>query len=187
MPTMNFTSPAGTEASAAHPLDTLVQEHRAILEVLEAVEKESTAFAENRPLRMEVLRNAIDHCDDFEERLHHRKEEALFRALEEAGLDPVAGPTAVLRAEHAKNARWRDRLRKAMEANDRLRMQAAISGFIDEQRQHILKENQIVFPLARKLLSEDAFRALRRAFASADAGYASEQGTSGPAVTSRAL
>lgn len=172
---MNFSPTAGTDAPAAHPLDTLVQEHRSILEVLEEVEKESTAFAENRPLRMEVLQRAIEHCDTYEEKVHHRKEEALFVAMEAAGLDPVSGPTAVLRAEHAKNARWRDRLRKAMEANDRLRMQAAISGFIDEQRQHILKENQIVFPLARRLLSEDTFRSLRQAFALADARYAAER------------
>jgi len=172
---MNFTSSAGSDASAAHPLDTLAQDHRGTLEVLEEVEKESTAFAENRPLRMEVLQRALHHCDTYEEQVHHRKEEALFVAMEAAGLDPVSGPTAVLRAEHAKNARWRERLRKAMEANDRLRMQAAIIGFIDEQRQHILKENQIVFPLARKLLSDDTFRSLRQSFALADARYEAEQ------------
>lgn len=171
---MNFSPQAGPDASAAHPLDTLVKEHRTILEVLEEVEKESTAFAENRPLRMDVLRRALDQCDTYEEKLHHRKEEALFVAMEAAGLDPASGPTAVLRAEHAKNARWRDRLRKAMEANDRLRMQAAISGFIDEQRQHILKENQIVFPLARRLLSDETFRSLRQAFALADARFEAE-------------
>lgn len=172
---MNPFTKAGGDASAAHPLDTLLQEHRSILEVLDQVEKESTAFAENRPLRMDVLQGALDHCETYAEILHHRKEEALFVAMEAAGLDPVSGPTAVLRAEHAKNARWRERLRNAMAANDRLRMQAAISGFIDEQRQHILKENQIVFPLARRLLSDDAISALRQTFALEDARYEAEQ------------
>lgn len=160
----SFSDPADQQ----HPLSVLVAEHAVILGVLDSMERECLDLAEGKPLRSAFWRRALLFHSDFADGIHHDREELLlFPALEQAGL-LSNGPTAMLRQEHERGRAWRQRLGSAIAVGDALRVQAASAGFIDFQRQHIQKENQILFPLARQLLSPATVVELQIAFGEMD-------------------
>jgi hemerythrin-like domain-containing protein len=152
-----------------HPLTVLIDEHRVILSVLDDLERESLALGQGKPLRPRFWQRVLQFHAEFADGLHHHREEhLLFPALERVGLSPTTGPTAVLRAEHDRGRQWRQRIQQALDAGDLVRLQAACSSFIDFERQHIQKENQILFPLADRLLQLQQTQELAHAFAEID-------------------
>ncbi|HEX5054805.1 MAG TPA: hemerythrin domain-containing protein [Planctomycetota bacterium] len=147
------------------PIDVLLAEHRTILQVLDEIERESRRLEHDAPLREAFWRDVLRFADEFDAGLHHQKEERLlFPALEAAGLSTTSGPTAVLRDEHLRSDFWRQRLERALRARDRNRLAAAVASYVDLTRTHVIKENQILFPLARRLLSADDVERLRAEF-----------------------
>jgi len=146
-------------ASTDDPIAVLLGEHHTILTVLDEVEREARRLETQRHLREQFWEDEFDHG------LHHQKEEALlFPALEAAGLSPVSGPTAVLRDEHLRSHYWRQRIEEALRQRDRVRLCVSATSLVDLMRAHVLKENQILFPLARRLLRPEQLQALHREF-----------------------
>ncbi|MFY9342396.1 MAG: hemerythrin domain-containing protein [Planctomycetota bacterium] len=161
-----MTSGDPTPIDPGDPIEVLLAEHRTILQVLDLVERENRYLDAGDALRETFWRDLLRFADEFDAGLHHGKEERLlFPALERAGLSATSGPTALLRDEHGRAAFWRDRLQHALAARDRLRVAAAAASWVDLVRAHVLKENQILFPLARRLLSAAELERLRVAFA----------------------
>jgi hemerythrin-like domain-containing protein len=166
------------EVSADDPIDVLLGEHRTILQVLDEVERESRRLENDRVLREVFWRDLLRFADEFDAGLHHKKEEALlFPALERAGLSATSGPTAVLRDEHGRIQFARDRLESALQARDHLRLTTAVAAYVDRVRGHVMKENQILFPLARRLLQPSAIARLATAFAELEEGIDTAMGT----------
>jgi hemerythrin-like domain-containing protein len=162
------------DPASMHPIATLLDEHRTILRVLAEMEQECGRLTGDAPL-VPFWQRTLRFLEVFDEQLHHDKEEGLlFPALEAAGLSPQSGPTAVLRSEHGRCRLWRQGIEQAIERNDSLRLLGAVQGFVDLQRQHVLKENQILFPLARQLLSVEVFERMARAFQERDEDAAFE-------------
>ncbi len=147
------------------PIDILLSEHRTILQILDEVERESRRLEANAALRESFWFDLLRFLDDFDAGVHHTKEERLlFPALEASGLSPTSGPTAVLRDDHLRCHFLRDRIEQTLRQRDRSRLQAAVASYLDLARAHVLKENQILFPLARRLISQEALAILRREF-----------------------
>jgi hemerythrin-like domain-containing protein len=147
------------------PIELLLGEHRTILQVLDEIERERARLEGDGILRDVFWRDVLHFIDEFDTNLHHQKEEQLlFPALEEAGLSATSGPTAVLRDEHRRTQFWRQRLEQALVARDRPRVGAAAASYVDLVRSHVMKENQILFPLARRLLTAEQLERLHRAF-----------------------
>ncbi|MBL8726570.1 MAG: hemerythrin domain-containing protein [Planctomycetes bacterium] len=152
-------------AATDHPIDVLLGEHRTILRVLDEVDRECRNLEGNQPLREAFWQDVLRFCDEFDAGLHHQKEEdLLFPLLETNGLSAAAGPTAVLRDEHLRSKFWRSRMGQALAQRDRSRLLAAAASHVDLARSHILKENQILFPLARRLLAPGELEQLHRDF-----------------------
>lgn len=163
-----------------HPVDQLRDEHRAVLELLDAMERESTRLHDSGRVDAQFWPHAMRSYRDLHDGRHHFKEEQLlFPALEALGLDPQSGPTAVLRGEHTRGRFWVSRVELAFDTRDLSRLHGAATGFVEFQRQHIHKEDQILFPLAIRLLPQDVVAVLAAAFARCDleAGPATPPGT----------
>jgi hemerythrin-like domain-containing protein len=179
-------------AATDHPIDVLLGEHRTILQVLDEVDREARRLEANAPLREAFWQDVLHFCDEFDAGLHHQKEEhLLFPLLETNGLSSANGPTAVLRDEHLRSKFWRHRMDQALLRRDRSRLLASAASYLDLTRSHVLKENQILFPLARRLLSPEELDRLHREFRllSADlrlSHWLRPHGLAGPAGTAEA-
>jgi hemerythrin-like domain-containing protein len=144
-------------------IETLMTEHRLIERVIEGL----TAFAAETSRRTSddkaELARFVTFIRDFADGAHHGKEEnVLFAAMVEAGFPREAGPIGVMLAEHHEGRRQVGILRRLAEqetpwtAADRAALVEAAEGYGGLLRQHIHKEDAILYPMAEARLAPDA-------------------------------
>ncbi|MFA7440996.1 MAG: hemerythrin domain-containing protein [Sphingomonadaceae bacterium] len=145
--------------------DILKHEHDAILlalKILEKIADEVSAgktTADNVSTFLDLLREFSDTC-------HHGKEEdLLFPAMIEAGLPKEGGPVSVMLSEHEEGRT----LIAAMAAATRPTMKPtefsqAATAYIAHMRQHIDKENNVLFPMADQMVDRQVLDGLVPAF-----------------------
>jgi hemerythrin-like domain-containing protein len=142
--------------------DVLVDEHRVIERVLSSLEAGVDRLESGQPVRPEFFLSATDFIRGFADGCHHQKEEGvLFTSMEEQGI-PVQGcPLGVMLAEHELGRQYTTALRSAaqsMEAGDLDANRRAIRSsrsYIALLRQHIDKEDNILFPMAEEVIPVD--------------------------------
>jgi hemerythrin-like domain-containing protein len=140
----------------------LMTEHKAVLVALKILEKVEEALAAKNEQASEHLGQLLDFLRVFVDRCHHGKEEdVLFPALEQRGMPRGGGPIGVMLAEHEIG---RSHVRAMSAGLDRLRNAEADAltvilenarAYRDLLQAHIQKENNILFPMADRLLPDD--------------------------------
>ncbi|RMG20104.1 MAG: hypothetical protein D6729_03610 [Deltaproteobacteria bacterium] len=153
------------------PIDTLYDEHRTLERMLAALEGMVASIDRGTRIPLETLASVLDFIETFIDGVHHRKEEAhLFPLLEARGLSPAGGPTAVMRAEHARGRELVQEMKAALaelEADpegEYERFAEAARAFIDLARAHIEKEDEVLFRLAEERLDEATLESLGLGF-----------------------
>ena len=153
------------------PTDILSEEHKVILMVCDAAEREARAMraagradAERVGKMVDFFRNFADHC-------HHAKEEKhLFVKMGEKGFPSDFGPVGMMLHEHevsrANVAAVADHLAAAA-AGDAAALAAVadnLLGYVSLLRAHIHKEDHILYPMANQAFTEDDQAGLAAAF-----------------------
>jgi hemerythrin-like domain-containing protein len=157
-------SPTQTKA-AVTPTGILMSEHRVIEKALACLERMADGFEAAGALNAEVAGDALEFLRTFADRCHHGKEEAnLFPAMESKGLPVEVGPTAVMREEHrAGRGHVRD-MGDALARGSVPGFVGAARAYVELLREHIQKEDQVLFPMADKMLAPPEQDALLAAF-----------------------
>ena len=163
---------------AAGPTAMLRHEHEVILRALALLERLGQRLEAGQSVDRTALAWLRDFFGTFADRCHHGKEEQhLFPALERRGVPREGGPLGVMLHEHEDGRAF---LRIMAQGDDR-RTAEAIQGYTALLRDHIDKENNVLFPLAEQILSEEEHRELGRGF------EAVEEAVAGPGVHERIL
>lgn len=143
------------------PTDLLRDEHRVILDALAALERAAERLGAVEPLPAGWWERMLDWLAAFADRNHHAKEErSLFPAMVKAGVPGEHGPIAVMLEEHARGRA----LMRAMAAADGAARAAPAREYVRLLREHIDKENGVLFPLADSVLDERTVMAVARDF-----------------------
>ncbi len=158
------------------PTETLKHEHQVILLVLGAAEREAQSIQDGGAIHAEMVADMVDFFRSFADACHHAKEEKLlFVKLGERGMPAYSGPVAVMLQEHEEGRRLVRSVAEALPAardgdpaavalvRDNLRTYAEFL------RAHIAKEDNILFPMADRLLSAQDQRDLSEAFSRVEA------------------
>ena len=139
--------------------DILMQEHEVILRVIGALEVETDRLAAGQDVRPGFFLDAADFIKNFADGCHHQKEEGvLFEAMVSAGLPRQGGPIPVMLAEHEQGRAFTRGMRDAanrLAAGDETARADVVNtarGYAALLRQHIQKENSILFPLADQVI-----------------------------------
>jgi hemerythrin-like domain-containing protein len=151
--------------------DILRHEHQLILMVLDAAEREARAIAGGGVADADRLTAFVDFIRNFADHCHHAKEEdLLFVRMGEKGFPLQGGPVAVMLHEHELDAPMprrslttsppRQPARRVREDGGAERL-AAYAGLL---RQHISKEDNILYPMADRVFSEEDQAALAADF-----------------------
>ncbi len=138
-------------------VDRLVKEHDLIERGLNLLEKSAVLIESGQPLPDEFPKWAPDFFGQFADKCHHAKEEDLFfPLLKERGIPEEGGPIGVMLHEHEVGRDCVRRMRAASDADefDGATFATAAKEFILLLRQHIFKENNILFKMAGNVLSE---------------------------------
>jgi hemerythrin-like domain-containing protein len=139
--------------------------------MLEVTEEVSKLLEKGGSIDTRTLSSLLEFFRVFADQCHHGKEEEiLFPALEGKGMPRHGGPVGVMLEEHE---RGRDLIREMGEATDSFRERdtgsgrrwaKAASGYISLLREHISKENNILFVIAEKMLNDSEQANLAAAF-----------------------
>jgi hemerythrin-like domain-containing protein len=139
--------------------DILMQEHEVILRVIGTLEIQADRLAAGQDVRPGFFLDAADFIKGFADGCHHKKEEGvLFEAMAAAGLPKQTGPIAVMLTEHEQGRAFTRDMREAanrLAAGDgtaRIEVVNDARGYAALLRQHIQKENGILFPLADQVI-----------------------------------
>ena len=162
---MNETrSPATTPGL---PTAVLYAEHRVIERVLGVLEILAQRARSGDGFAAADARDALAFVREFADACHHGKEEVrLFPAMEAMGLPREVGPTAVMRHEHDEGRRLVRGAGEALDATppDLAAFARHAASFVLLLRDHIAKEDQVLFPMAAQMLPPSRLEALRAEF-----------------------
>jgi len=138
--------------------DALKQEHRIIEKVLAVLE----GLTERAESPLEIWQKAYDFIRNFADQCHHHKEEKiLFPALEKRGIPSEGGPIHTMLMEHEEGRAYVRGVSEALELA-KTDPEAATPALFENARayllllrQHILKEDEILFHLADEVLTAE--------------------------------
>lgn len=156
------------------PTRRLEQEHEQILGLLGVLGHLARRVLHGeRPL--DEVQECIDLLRTFADEAHHGKEERhLFPALNETGLPRRSGPVAIMLLEHdAGRSELTDMASALIELGCGVeegagRFSRAVSRYTNLLRDHIEKENDVLFPIACELLPPDSAATLEAGYAAVD-------------------
>ena len=152
------------------PTQILMEEHEVILQALDALQKRLDAMQEPTAADRAFFEKAVEFLRGFADTCHHGKEETLlFTRMGERGFPTQGGPIAVMLSEHQAGRAF---IRGLAEAAARIGTDPKAGdeicnngyGYITLLRNHIAKENQVLFPMADRTLSAEDQRDLQHAF-----------------------
>lgn len=163
-------------AGAVPSSQDLVDEHRVILTVLRALEQRIAGAARSGSVPVAFLRDVLEFSQQFIDRCHHGKEEGcLFPCLEQRGMAREGGLLLVLQDEHAAGRALVGRIAVALDRYARGEAAAAevldpCQAYADLLRQHIRKEDDVLFPMSDGLLAVEDHAGTTRCYAEREAG-----------------
>jgi hemerythrin-like domain-containing protein len=141
----------------------LKAEHRVIEQVLDCLEMIAQKARSDGRIERDSASEVVRFLRGFADACHHGKEEdRLFPAMVSKGVPGDVGPVGVMLAEHDQGraaVREMDAL-VSVDGGDPEAFATVALGFVELLRDHILKEDNILFPMADSVLSEDDQSAL---------------------------
>ncbi len=158
-----------------HATDVLMNEHRVIERVLDALEKGIERIEAGNPPEPRFFLDAAEFMRGFADGCHHHKEEdMLFKEMVAAGMPTHQGPIAVMLTEHDQGRRYTKAIREAAEVwqeGDESASQQVVTaarGYIGLLRAHIQKEDNILFPMAEQVITGDRQSVFEKEFVAAE-------------------
>ena len=157
------------------PIAILMEEHRRIEKVLDALDAYASRAISGDEVHREELAELVLVIQEFADARHHLKEEKiLFEAMCEHGFPREMGPIAVMLSEHEQGRALVARLgtlaasERPLDGDERESVVEAARSFTALLRQHIMKEDQILYPMATSKLSAEVMASLSERFEAAD-------------------
>jgi hemerythrin-like domain-containing protein len=134
----------------------LMNEHEAILSAIQILEKMMAAMEKATSVDKKDIQDFIGFLKEFADKCHHGKEEGLlFPAMIGAGIPDKGGPIGVMLAEHAQGRKFIRDMEESISMDvDRAKLAQAAGGYASLLRNHIQKENNVLFPMAERVLAE---------------------------------
>jgi hemerythrin-like domain-containing protein len=139
--------------------DILSEEHRVIERVLDALEGAARNLGQGQAVRPGFFEAAADFVKGFADGCHHKTDEGvLFPAMQQAGVPLEGGPLGVMLAEHEQGRVFTRAMREAarrLDSGDQAARAEVVEnalGYVALLRQHIYKEEQILFPMADRVV-----------------------------------
>ncbi|MBW2528646.1 MAG: DUF438 domain-containing protein [Deltaproteobacteria bacterium] len=145
--------------------DQLMEDHERSEQVFDAVRTMLETDGGPEPGFVEKM---LDYFAGYVDSCHNKKEENhLFPLIEERGVPRQGGPLAVMLSEHEQSrellAKWRP-LAEAYAGGDRSvldELRTLFGEYSELLKNHFWKENDILYPMAKRVLSdEDAAQVL---------------------------
>jgi len=152
-------------------IETLMNEHRVIEQVLAVLEAAAVLDEAGTPVARSRVSELGEFFKGFADTCHHGKEEdVLFRIMTEVGFPRDRGPIAVMLAEHELGREHVRALRAIgagkgpLTAAERSSFASHAKAFAPLLRQHIAKEDSVLYPMALQAIPAATLDAMAEQF-----------------------
>jgi hemerythrin-like domain-containing protein len=139
----------------------LVAEHRLILRMITLLERNAPRTAAGDYNNWQFYLDGVDFIRNYADRFHHAKEEdVLFSALVRNGMPRENSPVAAMLMEHDQGRAYVSKMEAAVQETldgipGRENVIAENSlAYAELLREHIAKEDDILYPLAERVIPE---------------------------------
>ena len=152
----------------------LRQEHEVILGVLDVTEKTAAVLEAGNDVPAHVLNETVEFLRRFADAQHHGKEEDLLFPKMRQCMPGAAGPVSMMLMEHQFGRSHIARMAEAGKSyadGDRsagAEWADAALDYVALLREHIAKENHVLFVMAERVLTQEEQKQLASAFAGVD-------------------
>lgn len=150
---------AQKNVSLAEPLRLLMAEHdrqRKLLALFPRMLARQDPFGRDR----ELLLDGIAHARRYADRFHHTKEEDILFPMP-SGSHPFI---AAMTAEHATARDLLKKAEQAMQGKDPDALSLVLDRYVDLMRQHMRREDDVLFPWFQQVLDEESLAAALEQF-----------------------
>jgi hemerythrin-like domain-containing protein len=163
---------SSTEGRSMNPIQVLMDEHRKIEKVLSSLDRFAGEVQKNLTLDGRGdLSKFVEIIAGYADRKHHGKEEEiLFAEMAKAGFPREAGPLAVMLGEHEDGRRQVGILRQLSQtpavwnSGERDTILRAAATYTSLLRQHIQKEDHVLYPMAQGRLTAETWSGIESRF-----------------------
>ena len=139
----------------------LVAEHRLILRMIALLEQNAARTASGEYANWQFYLDGVDFIRNYADRFHHAKEEdVLFEALVRNGMPRANSPVTAMLMEHDQGRAYVLGMETAvLEAREGLEGRESVIAenalaYATLLREHISKEDDILYPLAERVIPE---------------------------------
>lgn len=157
------------------PTELLKEDHRVIERMLKVLTVAADKLEKGQEVDPSVFERSLEFIRKFADHVHHGKEEdILFNAIEAAGIPKQGGPVGVMLEEHDEGRKGVQKLAQGLEkyqAGDKSAAYQIVRGARDYAyvlRNHIPKEDDILYPMADEVVSPQAHSQILEQFAAVD-------------------
>ncbi|GFO61218.1 cation-binding protein [Geomonas silvestris] len=154
----------------------LKDEHQLILRMLALLEKNARLTEAGSFMDYQFYLDGVDFIRNYADRFHHAKEEdVLFEALVANGMPRANSPVAAMLMEHDLGRSYVKAMEEAAgkalkgEPDQNDAIVANARGYLELLREHISKEDEILYPLAERVLPESVRDGIAEAYERAEA------------------
>lgn len=134
----------------------LQNEHEAILHVFTILDRMLISANADEERDLNFADELVHFLKVFADQCHHAKEEGiLFQEMENRGVPNQGGPIGVMLQEHVLGRELIAKMSEAVQGADLDTFKLHAVAYRDLLRQHIQKENMILFRLADKIISDE--------------------------------
>jgi hemerythrin-like domain-containing protein len=152
-------------------IETLMNEHRLIEQVLGSLETFAINLRNGADGDRGTVKDYADFLSNFADKCHHGKEEdRLFVAMSAHGFPKDFGPVAVMLADHLEGRGHVQTLREIgsgsgpLTGEERDAVVAHSQSYVALLRAHIMKEDNILYPMAIQAIPSEEMAALASSF-----------------------
>ncbi len=158
----------------------LSKEHEVILKVADALEKECDALEDNKgkEIDKEFFKKAIYFIQHYADDFHHAKEEKiLFKEMLKDSVQENlhCNPIDQMLYEHDLGRDFVKGLKEGLEKGDKKKVIENARNYAQLIREHIFKEDNILYPMAEGVLDQKVEKSMLKEFEKADKSKKSEE------------
>ncbi|MFH1317306.1 MAG: hemerythrin domain-containing protein [Candidatus Woesearchaeota archaeon] len=144
----------------------LSKEHENILKVVVALESEIEQL-KDMDIDTAFFKKVIDFIKNYADKFHHSKEEdILFKEFNRSAEEGCVhcNPVEQMLVEHDEGRHNVKMIEEGLAENNKDKLARGARGYIDLIREHIFKEDNILYPMADEALSEEVEKSMLKKF-----------------------
>ncbi|MEK6892787.1 MAG: hemerythrin domain-containing protein [Nanoarchaeota archaeon] len=144
----------------------LSKEHKNILKVVDALESE-ISILKDKEIDVNFFKNVIKFIRNYADRFHHAKEEdILFKEFNKSAEEGCAhcNPVEQMLVEHDEGRREVRMIESGLNEMNKDKLIKGADGYIQLIREHIFKEDNILYPMADEALKDSVKKDMLKKF-----------------------